>query len=184
MTSTVFFICFLLTCIQSKVQEHDTITQIVDQQQVAVPLRNKQVIDTIIKYGPSISPTYKQAVCTELIIPIIERFYKLNKSDKSRIRIITDKNIQALLKEDSPIPKGVYFALTEKGIGSKIDTLENVLPGDFVQFWTDTWGHCGIVKQIDIERQVMSLYSSFPSTDGYGIQYFSIPKYCFFVRLK
>ncbi|WP_156032801.1 hypothetical protein [Prevotella sp. 10(H)] len=150
----------------------------------SIPSRNQQIIDTIIKYVPIISPTYKRAVCTELVIPIVEKFYTLSKADKNRIRIITDKNIQELLKQDSPIPKGVYYALTEKGIGEPVENLQNVLPGDLVQFWTDTWGHCGVVKSIDTENMTMELYSSFPSTDGYGIQKFRIPKHCFFVRMK
>lgn len=150
----------------------------------SIPEKNRQVIDAVIKHGPSISPTYKKAVCTELIIPIIGKFYKLDKTDKGRIRIITHKDIQTLLKQDSPIPKGVYYALIEKGIGKPIDSIENILPGDFVQFWTDTWGHCGIVKEINTDNQTMVLYSSFPSTDGYGIQQFKIPRHCYFVRLK
>lgn len=147
-------------------------------------LQNRQVLDTIIKYGPKISPTYKKAVCTELIIPVIEKFHKLTREDKNRIRIITDKNIQTLLRQDSPIPKGIYHALIKKGIGIPIDKPEDVLPGDFVQFWTDTWGHCGVVKSIDLKNNTMELYSSFPTTDGYGIQRFRIYKYSFFVRMK
>jgi len=150
----------------------------------SIPQRNKQIIDTVIKYGPVISPTYKKAVCTELIIPIIEKFYKLNKTDKNRIRIITNEDIHILLREDSPIPKGVYYALSEKSVGTPIDSLHNVLPGDLVQFWTETWGHCGIVKSINSDNRTMELYSSFQSTDGYGIQLFPIPKHSFFVRLK
>lgn len=152
--------------------------------QDTIPERNRQLIDTVIKYGPLISPTYKKAVCTELVIPIIEKFYKLDKTDKTRIRIITTQDIQKLLKEDSSVPKGVYYALSEKGIGQPVDSLQNVLPGDFVQFWTETWGHCGVVKSIDKDNMSMELYSSFPSTDGYGVQRFRIPQYCYFIRLK
>ena len=150
----------------------------------SIPTRNRQVIDTIVKYGASISPTYRKAVCTELIIPIIEKFHKLNRIDKNRIRIITNGDIQAMLKDGSPVPKGVYYALTENGTGEPIDNIDEVLPGDFVQFWTETWGHCGVVKSIDTQNMTMELYSSFPSTDGYGIQRFRIPTYCFFVRMK
>jgi len=152
--------------------------------QDSIPARNKQIIDTVVKYGPTISPTYKKAVCTELIIPVIEKFHKLNKADKNHIRIITKRNIQQLLEEDSPVPKGVYYALIEKGIGEPVGDMNKVLPGDFVQFWTKTWGHCGIVKSIDVDNGTMELYSSFPSTNGYGIQLFRIPEYCFFVRMK
>lgn len=57
--------------------------------------------------------------------------------------------------------------------------------GEFVKFWYyRSWGHCGIVHSIDLENKVMNLYSSFPSTDGYGVQSFDMPDYCYFVRLK
>ena len=150
----------------------------------SIPSRNNSVVDTVVKYGPKISPTYRKAVCTELVIKIIEKFYELNKVDKSRIRIITTKDIQQLLHNSSPVPKGVYHALTAKGIGIPIDSIQQVQAGDFVQFWTDTWGHCGVVKSINHQAGTMELYSSFPSTDGYGVQLFGIPKHCYFVRLK
>lgn len=69
------------------------------------------------------------------------------------------------------------------GTGKPIENV-NVVEGDFVQFWTETWGHCGIVKNINLDKNEMELYSSFPSTNGYGIQKFKIPKNTFFVRLK
>lgn len=180
---TSFFLFSVIACSQTTVKsktEEKTIIQIAD----SIPEKNKQVIDTIVKYGPIISPTYKKAVCTELVIPIVNKFCKLNNTDKKRIRIITDGDIQKMLREDSPVPKGVYYALIEKGIGEPIKNIEDVLPGDFVQFWTDSWGHCGVVKSIDLKNNSMELYSSFPSTDGYGVQRFKIYEHSFFVRLK
>lgn len=153
-------------------------------QQTAIPQKNKAILDSIIKYGPSISPTYEKAVCTEMVIQLLEKFQPLTKTDKTRIRIITNDDVHTLLKQNSPIPKGVYYALIAKGIGKSIDDVKSVLPGDFVQFWTETWGHCGIVKEIHPETKKMILYSSFPSTNGYGVQTFNIPDYCYFVRLK
>jgi hypothetical protein len=159
-------------------------TAITYAQEISIPQKNKDIINRVIQFGPTISSTYEKAVCTELVIQILEKFSPLNKTDKSRIRIITNENVYTLLKQNSPIPKGVYYALTSKGIGQPIDLLSDVLPGDFVQFWTGTWGHCGIVKTIDLTTKTMELYSSFPSTSGYGVQTFNIPKYCYFVRLK
>ena len=153
-------------------------------QESTIPLKNKAVLDSITRYGPTISPTYEKAVCTEMVIQLLEKFYPLTKADKSRIRIITNDDVYALLKRNSSVPKGVYYALTARGIGKPIDNLNNVLPGDFVQFWTGTWGHCGIVKQVSPASKTMVLYSSFPSTNGYGIQTFDIPNYCYFVRLQ
>ena len=151
-----------------------------------IPPKNQCVIDTMVQYGPQISSTYNKAVCTELVIKIIEKFYPLDKTDKSRIRIITNEDIYVLLQNNSPIMKGVYYALTEKGIGIAIDNQADVQPGDFVQFWTGDygWGHCGVVKSINYEENTMDLYSSFPTTNGYGIQTFPIAPYCYFVRLK
>lgn len=149
-----------------------------------IPEKNKKIVEIVKEFGPSISPTYKKAVCTELLIQVLEKVQPLDEEDKTKIRIITNKDIQELLKEDSPIPKGIYYALINKGVGIPIENKNEVVEGDFVQFWTSTWGHCGIVKSINPERETMELYSSFPSTGGYGVQTFPIPKHCFFVRLK
>lgn len=146
---------------------------------------NQKVIETVEKYGPKISPTYNTAVCTELVIGILKHLIDLNSVDKSRIRIIIKEDVYQLMSDGSPKPKGVYYALCENGKGIPIDDICDVIPGDFVQFWyPDSWGHCGIVHSLDLENNIMKLYSSFPSTSGYGIQEFEIPEYCYFVRLK
>jgi hypothetical protein len=151
---------------------------------IDIPRKNKQIVALVKQYGPKISSTYEKAVCTELVIQILQKIQPLNATDKKRIRIITNEDIHELLRQNSPIPKGVYYSLIEKGVGIPIAEKANVLEGDFVQFWTTTWGHCGIVKSIDLQNNEMELYSSFPSTNGYGVQRFSIPKDVFFVRLK
>jgi hypothetical protein len=147
--------------------------------------RNNEVILITERFGPSISTTYQSAVCTELVIGVLEHLVSLDKNDKSRIRIITTEQISVLMSNNSDVLKGVVFALTANGLGTSIDSLPQVKQGDFVQFWyKDSWGHCGIVKSIDLNNKQMELYSSFPSTNGYGIQLFDIPEYCYFVRLK
>ncbi|MCR6639366.1 MAG: hypothetical protein NVV82_10375 [Sporocytophaga sp.] len=174
-----FSICILLAALFPTKSKQSITVKIVQ-----IPPTNIKVINCVIKNGPKISPTYEKAVCTELVIGILKNFIKLSVEDKKRIRIISNGNIYLLRLTNSPIPKGVYYALTENGKGIPINTLEEVQPGDFVQFWTITWGHCGIVKSIDIANKTMELYSSFPSTGGYGIQTFDIPPECYFVRLK
>ncbi len=151
----------------------------------SLPLRNRQVIEAVQQYGPQISPTYEKAVCTELVIGILSRFFTLTADDKKRIRIIVKEDVHKLIREGSALPKGVYHALTANGKGMAVDRREDVLPGDFVQFWyPDSWGHCGIVKSIDPAAGRMELYSSFPATGGYGVQQFEIPDYSWFVRLR
>lgn len=145
---------------------------------------NQKVIETVEEFGPTISPTYEAAVCTELVIGILDHLIELDSTDKSKIRIIIAEDVYTLIESGSPLPKGVYHALTYSGKGIPIDDLKKVLPGDFVQFWyPHSWGHCGILHSIDLENKTMKLYSSFPSTSGYGIQEFEIPDYCYFVRL-
>ncbi len=182
------FLSFLIICLFVNCNEKATkvknVEATIENPIKEIPAKNKQIIEIVKTYGPQIASTYEKAVCTELVIQIIEKIDTLTEVDKKRIRIITTENIQNLLKTKSNIPKGVYFALTEKGIGIPIDNQFEVLEGDFVQFWTETWGHCGIVKSINPEKKEMELYSSFPSTNGYGIQIFTIPENVFFVRLK
>lgn len=86
-----------------------------------IPVKNRQIVEVVKKYGPSISSTYEKAVCTELVIQVLEKVSPLNEIDKKRIRIITEENIQELLKQNSKIPKGVYYALTENGTGKPIE---------------------------------------------------------------
>lgn len=179
-----YFVVFFVASCNEKISDNKKSEIITPKKIIELPVKNKQVTEIVKKYGPEISSTYKKAVCTELVIKVLEKTTSLEEIDKKRIRIITNENIQELLKNNSEIPKGVYYALTEKGIGLPIKDKNEVLEGDFVQFWTETWGHCGIVKSIDVKNNKMELYSSFPSTNGYGIQKFNIPKHTFFVRLK
>lgn len=152
------------------------------------PYLNQCVIDTTLKYGKTISPTYYSAVCTDFIIGVLGYFVELDSIDTVNIRIDQPRNsledVYSQIENGSPEPKGVYYALISKGIGIPIDDWAQVKRGDFVQFWYDhSWGHCGIVDSINIQEKVMWLHSSFPSTDGYGIQRFQIPDYSWFVRL-
>lgn len=150
---------------------------------------NQRVIDTAVYYGRTISPTYQSAVCTEYVIGVLSHFIHLDSIDTVNIRIDQPRNsiddVYAQIANGSPEPKGVYHALTSKGLGIPIDDWKQVEKGDFVQFWYDhSWGHCGIVESIDVENKTMMLHSSYPSTDGYGIQEFELPSYAWFVRLN
>lgn len=154
------------------------------QSDTLIPVKNKEIVEYCIKNGRKISPTYNSAVCTEFVIGVLKHFTKLSDLEKKRIRIITEEDVFTLIKNNDSIPKGVYFALISSGKGSPVSDLKQVKKGDFVQFWYEGWGHCGIVDSIDIENKTMNLHSSFPSTEGYGVQTFDIPDFCFFVRLN
>ncbi len=153
--------------------------------QDSIPAKNRAILDYVTKHGREISPTYESAVCTELVIGVLKNFIALTSEDKSNIRIIISEDVYELMAKGSPLPKGVYHALLSNNAGVAIEDMTKVLPGDFVQFWyPHSWGHCGIVESIDPVSKTMKLHSSFPSTEGYGVQEFGIPEYCYFVRLK
>jgi hypothetical protein len=151
-------------------------------------LKNRAILKYADAYGAKISPTYQEAVCTEYLIQIIDHFNPLNKDQKNKIRIITQENIDTLLNQNDLIPAGVYYSLSSTDIGIPIDDIREVKAGDFVQFWDKfngrRYGHCGIVRAVDIEKGIMSLYSSSPRTNGHGKQIYVIPEYVYFVRLK
>lgn len=97
-----------------------------------IPEKNQLVVAAVKQFGPEISSTYEKAVCTELVIQILEKVQDLNAADKKRIRIITGRNIQELLAKYSSLSKGVYFSLIEKGVGIPIENKNDVQEGDFV----------------------------------------------------
>jgi len=156
---------------------------------VEIPLLNCQVLDTAMIYGRAISPSYESSVCTEFVIGVLGHFMELTSEDTINIRIDQPrenlKEVYKQIENGSPYPTGVVHALVSKGKGEAILDRNAVLPGDFVQFWyPNSWGHCGIVSKIDVENKVLWLHSSYPSTEGYGVQPFHMPDYCHFVRLK
>jgi hypothetical protein len=83
--------------------------------------------------------------------------------------------------------KGVQTALVKNNKGIEIQDSTDVMPGDFVQFWNgfggSSYGHCGIVSEIRPGESI-TLYSSHPITDGFGVQKFLWPSRLFVVRLR
>jgi hypothetical protein len=97
------------------------------------------------------------------------------------------ENLDSLLQTESPIIKGVQTGLTLKNKGIQIDNSNEVMPGDFVQFWNQhnnkEYGNCGVVLEVE-PNESLTIYSSHPMTDGYGKQKFLWPDKVYFVRLK
>jgi hypothetical protein len=180
--------CLLMCCIpKARYYVNRTLYHHLEVDTSTVPERNKAILRYAATQGPSIAPTYQSSVCTEYIITILSHFTKLSTDQKSKIRIITQQDIESLLKSNSPIPQGVAYALSSTGAGTIVKK-EEVLAGDFVQFWNtyrgQTTGHCGIVRALDLKKGLISLYSSSPSTKGHGEQLYVMPDYVFFVRMK
>jgi hypothetical protein len=152
-----------------------------------IPDKNKKILAFIELHGQEISPTYYKAVCTEFIIEVLNKFTPLSKQEKKDIRIITNKSLDSLVRKDAPVIRGVQTALVKSGKGIMIEKIEDVLPGDFVQFWEGVsgqqYGHCGVVVSVE-PGEYLTLYSSHPSTNGYGKQKYPWPEKLYFVRLK
>lgn len=179
-------IILIITCIISFAGKTQ---QALNDSVVQLPRLNQQILDTAIRYGKLISPTYESAVCTEFVIGVLGHFMDLTSQDTVNIRIDQPrenlKEVYRQIENGSPYPTGVVYALVSKGKGVEICDPTQVLPGDFVQFWyPNSWGHCGIVAKMDVENKVLWLHSSYPSTEGYGVQPFHMPEYSRFVRLK
>ena len=152
-----------------------------------LPLKNKRIVELIEINGKVIAPTYKDAACTEFVIRVIDNFDPLTRGEKNDIRIITNKALDSLIINESPIIRGVQTALLNNDKGIRIDKIEDVKPGDFVQFWNmyqgKEYGHCGVVFDINPNKTI-TLYSSHPLTGGYGKQAYLWPDKLFAVRLK
>jgi hypothetical protein len=151
-----------------------------------LPAKNKKIIELIESRGKELAPTYREAVCTEFVINVIDNLDSLTKTEKNGIRIITTEELGYLIATESPVIKGIQTALVNGDKGILVEESE-VIPGDFVQFWNvyqgRERGHCGIVLDID-HNKTITLYSSHPLTDGYGKQEYLWPDKLFFVRLK
>jgi hypothetical protein len=152
-----------------------------------LPVKNKKIIELIEASGALIAPSYEAAVCTEFVIHVIDSLDTLTKKEKNDIRIITNEELNNLIAIESPLIKGVQTALVGSNKGIEVDKMENVKPGDFVQFWNvyqgKAYGHCGVVLNINPNR-TLTLYSSHPFTNGYGKQKFWWPDKMYFVRLQ
>lgn len=192
----IWIICYVvgmvlcLSCCSPQAQQYinKIIYQDLPLDTTMLPEKNKALLVCAAYNGPCIAPTYKEAVCTEYLIGVLEGTVKLTTEQKKRIRIITEKDLGELLREGSPVIKGVYYALTSSGQGIAIDKLDEVKAGDLVQFWDyysgKPRGHCGIVRALDLEKGLISIYSSSISTNGHGKQLYVMPQYAYFVRLK
>jgi hypothetical protein len=152
-----------------------------------IPIKNQRIINFIEANGKTIAPDYNDVVCTEFVIKVIDKFSPLTPDEKNGIRILTNDDLGDLIKSESPVIKGVQTALVSGGKGTEIKRIEDVKPGDFVQFWNlyqgKEFGHCGIVLEIN-PNETLTLYSSHPLTNGFGRQVYLWPDNVYFVRLR
>jgi hypothetical protein len=130
----------------------------------SLPVTNREVIELIQAEGRDLAPTYESVVCTEFVIKVIDKVKPLTKTEKNDIRIITDSQLDSLVDADSPIIKGVQTALLRSNKGIEIKESDEVLPGDFVQFWKvfqgRAYGHCGVVLELEPKKNTYTLFIS------------------------
>ena len=85
-----------------------------------------------------------------------------------RNELMMDNQVEHVLL----IAKGAGGVVEKRKTGYAIN-IENAKAGDLVQIWyPGLYGHCGIVKYIDKKHKKIVMYSSFPSTGGFGVQWF------------
>ena len=184
--------------------------------------KNIDIVNYVKLNGQHLAPDYYKVCCTEFLIKVLSKYYKLSTKDLQQISInITDKrdqynfsiyianlgNKKGFYQGDipwGPVPhevsfccglidvhniylgfsKGVVQWIKDANKGTQV-VIEEAKEGDLVQFWyPNSYGHCGILKSIDFQNNKITLYSSFPSTRGYGIQEFELSPFTYFARLK
>jgi hypothetical protein len=148
--------------------------------------KNALLLKIIERQGQDIAPSYSQVVCTEFVINVLEKIVTLPAKTKKGIRIITNDDLDSLVRNEASIIKGVQTALVDAGIGVAVDE-NDVREGDLVQFWNTfgghAYGHCGFVIAAK-SNEFLTMYSSHPITGGFGKQTFLWPEKVFFARLK
>jgi len=181
MGAGIYFVCYWINTQPIQILNADAVTDVEN-----IPVRNKQILDFVEARGKMLAPDYKQVVCTEYVIKVIEEFTPLTTTEENKIRIITREDIPLLLKQQSPVIKGVHTSLIQANKGINVKP-EDVKPGDFVQLWNMyagiPYGHCGVVFNVEPYKAI-AIYSSHPVTGGYGKQKYLWPDHVFFVRLK
>ena len=91
-------------------------------------------------------------------------------------------NFKELLRNNSPLIKGVVYNLTKNNYATKVNN-SNLQPGDIVQFWTESWGHCGVFVKYGKTKNTVFLYSSMPMTN-FSSSEFSITSKFYACRIK
>lgn len=119
----------------NKVKSKQTVISI--EETPPIPPQNQQILDYVAQHGYDIAPTYYTAVCTEFVVKVIEHFTPLTKLDKKRINIVTNQDIGKLREQQSPIIKGVQYALVAANKGTAINDLKEVRQAIFFK--------CGLI---------------------------------------
>ncbi|POS03189.1 hypothetical protein [Flavobacterium croceum] len=70
-----FLVCLLYSTVQAQ----------------SVYNKNEKIVNFVKTNGSKIAPTYKQAVCTELVIEVLQHFYALNSTDKNVLELLLQK---------------------------------------------------------------------------------------------
>jgi hypothetical protein len=100
-----------------------------------LPVTNQRIVNYIEANGTSLAPDYNKVVCTEFVIQVLQQFSALTKDERTQIRIITDDKLIDLVDRDADVIKGVQQAIVGHAKGIAINSMNDVKPGDFVQFW-------------------------------------------------
>lgn len=153
--------------------------------------------------GERFAPTYsdKYGKCVGYLYNCIVEYYKdvkhvnINDSSlKKEIYIPQSNNIKTLIKDDSPIIRGVCEALVKRNLAKYVTVPQS---GDIFQYWIlfdgfPPSGHCGIIKKVysDGSFDMISSYSQELDINGKKANGYSIVHvnwkldYIKFIRLK
>ncbi len=153
---------------------------------------NKKLVASLEKNGRGMAPDYKTANCTEFLTGFLSMHFNLRPSHKSQINVVIPNQsidmILANLKAGKPQPEygGVCHFVTANLKGVGLNYWEDLKPGDLVQWWwhSGRQGHCGIIKEVNMEQRWFAVYSSTPK-QGFGVTRYPIDfdAHFFFARI-
>lgn len=78
--------------------------------------------------------------------------------------------------------KGAVYNLVKNKYATEIP-INKLQAGDIIQFWTPSWGHCGIFVKYGKTKQTVWLYSSMPGSN-FSLMEFSITSQFYACRIK
>lgn len=128
-------------------------------------------------------PPYNQSNCVQSLVAVLQQSSKISfsKEDLKEVHINYPNALDMVYNND-PRSKGVVYNLVRRGIAVEIP-INKLQEGDIVQFWNESWGHCGITKGCNFPKHLLWMYSSMPSTD-FSLTSFPFPKKLYACRIK
>ncbi|WP_162793685.1 hypothetical protein [Runella rosea] len=128
-------------------------------------------------------PPYHLSNCVQSMVVVLQQSTTIKFSQKDLKEVhINYPDAWQMRQQNDPRIKGVVYNLVRRGIATEVN-INELQAGDIVQFWNESWGHCGIAKGANYPKRLLWLYSSMPSTN-FSLRSFPFPDEFYACRIK